>query len=261
VPLLAELATCLRFFSRLPVPGGQAMGAPGPALVDSLRLLPLAGLLIGACTALPLAVAQAIGLPPALSATLGLLAGTLATGALHEDGLADTADGFGGVTRERKLAIMRDSRIGSFGVLALVFSVALRIGALAALLVGAGTGATVAAVLGAAALSRALALLPMATLPAARTNGLGHGVGRPAGSTLAVCFGVAALLGLGLPPAAGMSWPHAVPAALCALAAAVLMTRLASRQIGGHTGDVAGACQQMAEAAYLIGLVAWPGSF
>ena len=175
MPLLAELATCLRFFSRLPVPAARAPDAPGPTLAASLRVLPLAGLFIGLCTALPLGVAQVIGLPPFLSATLGLMAGTLATGALHEDGLADTADGFGGASRERKLAIMRDSRIGSFGVLALIFSLALRIGALGALSTAFGTGAAVAAVLGAAALSRALALLPMATLPPARADGLGHG--------------------------------------------------------------------------------------
>ena len=174
LPLLADLTTCLRFFSRLPVPGGTD-GTAMPSLAASIGMLPVAALPIAACTALPLWFGDAAGLPAALSATLGLMAGTLATGALHEDGLADTADGLGGGTPERKLAIMRDSRIGTFGVLALAFSLILRASALATLIGRDGIVATFAAIAGASALSRGLAILPMATLSPARPDGLGRG--------------------------------------------------------------------------------------
>jgi adenosylcobinamide-GDP ribazoletransferase len=249
VPLLAELATCLRFFSRLPVPGGQAMGAPGPALVDSLRLLPLAGLLIGACTALPLAVAQAIGLPPALSATLGLLAGTLATGALHEDGLADTADGFGGGdSREQKLAIMRDSRIGTYGVCALILSLVLRAGALASL---AEPGLVAAALIASHAAARAIVPAVMFFLGPARTDGLSFSAGAPSierpGAALAIAV-VVLLLTLG--------FVMTVETLIALAIVGVAMTRLSERQIGGQTGDVLGGAEQVAETAILVLLAA-----
>ena len=257
-PLFAEIATCLRFFSRLPLSGGWR--PDGPPLSRSLRLLPLAGLLIGALVALPTVLATLAGLPSAIAAGLGVLCGLFATGGLHEDGLADTADGFGGgATRERKLAIMRDSRIGTYGVLALILSLGLRTAAMATLLERAGPRDTAFAILGAAALSRTLALLPMATLPPARADGLGHGIGRPARRTLLTAFGLAALLGLGLPWAGGAGLAHAILACLLAVAASGGVTRLASRHIGGHTGDIGGASQQVAEAAYLLGLLAFPG--
>jgi adenosylcobinamide-GDP ribazoletransferase len=179
----------------------------------------------------------------------------VATGALHEDGLADVADGFGGgATRERRLEIMRDSRIGAYGGAALVLALALRIGALATLLDRLGPPAATALVL-AASLSRVAALLPMALLPPARADGLSAGVGRPGRASLAVASGTGlALAGLAVP--LGLPW-HGV-ALMVALAglAALALTRLARGKIGGQTGDVIGACQQAAEIAALVGLVA-----
>ena len=123
----------MRFYSRLPVPAlpweQDAHALPNfPRLV---RVIPLAGLLLGLVPAAAMIVALALDLGPWLSAMLAVAAMVLATGALHEDGLADVADSFGATTRDRRLEIMRDSRIGSFGAAALFLALALRIGALA----------------------------------------------------------------------------------------------------------------------------------
>lgn len=251
----ADLATCLRFFTRLPAPAFMGSAPFGRAI----RLLPVAGLAIGACSAVPLTLAAATGLPAPLQALLAVGAALLASGGLHEDGLADTADGLGGgQSRDRKLAIMRDSRIGTFGVLALAMALLWRLAALSTILNEATTGATAAVLLAAAALSRALALLPLALLPPARTDGLGRGVGLLDQGALATCFGIGACLGIGLPVVGGIGWGHAATACLLAALAAAGMTALAWRQIGGHTGDIAGASQQVAEAAYLGGLLLFP---
>src|SRR5208282_3251017 len=129
---------------------------------------PVAGAVVGFAGVLALAAAEALGLPPLVGAAL-----VAATGALHEDGLADVADGFGGgATRERKLAIMRDSRIGAYGAVALVLALIVRVGALSAALAHGFSSAAGALVI-AAAVSRAGALAPLALLDPARTDGAG----------------------------------------------------------------------------------------
>lgn len=251
----AEGLACLQFFSRLPLPQANRV----PPFGRAIRLLPLAGMVIGACGALPLWAAAALGLPHPLAALAGTATLVLATGGLHEDGLADMADGFGGgATRERKLAIMRDSRIGTYGVLAVTLALAWRVVAADALLDRITPGATALTVLAAAALSRALALWPLARLPPARADGLGRGVGPLDRDALVVCFGLAGLLGVGLPVLAGFAWIRSLLACGLALLAAVGTTHLAARQIGGQTGDIAGACQQLGEAAFLAGLLVLP---
>ena len=252
-----DLAGCLRFYSRLPVPPlpgeGDIHGVPDFRTLP--RMLPLAGLVLGLPGALVLLAAWGLGLGPYLAATLGLTAGVLITGALHEDGLADVADGFGGgSTPARRLEIMRDSRIGAYGGVALMLSLALRIGALATLLDRGGAMAALALPL-AAALSRSAALAPLSLLPPARADGAGAAVGRPSRRTLAtagaLALGLTLLaLALGLPPLGGVLM--GVLAALAALG----VTALARRAIGGQTGDVVGAAQQAAEIAALLGLVA-----
>jgi adenosylcobinamide-GDP ribazoletransferase len=249
---LRDLLACLRFFSRLPLP---ATGDPqaAPDLARLARMVPVAGAVLGAIGALALGFAEALALPPLVSATLAIGVLVLVTGALHEDGLADVADGFGGgTTRERKLEIMRDSRVGAFGAAALALALMLRIAALAAL-IDQGRGAAAALILAGAA-SRAFALLPLALLPPARTDGVGAGAGRlEAGHALAAGI-VASVFAIVLGIAALGFW-HAILALILALAAALGVTRIARRQIGGQTGDVAGAAQQLAEIACLIGLL------
>lgn len=252
-----DLAACLRFYSRLTVPRLPGEGDPHavPDFRTAPRMLPLAGLLLGLPSGLMLLGAWALGLGPFLAATLAVATGALVTGALHEDGLADVADGFGGGnTRERCLEIMRDSRIGAYGGVALVLSLALRIGALATLLDRTGAYAALALLL-AAAISRTAALAPMVLLDSARPGGASAAVGRPTERTFFVAMGLSLglavlALGLGL-PAGGV-----VLMLGCSALATGAVTALARRKIGGQTGDVVGACQQVAEVAGLIGLVA-----
>jgi adenosylcobinamide-GDP ribazoletransferase len=251
-----DTARCLRFYSRLPLPAlpweDDLHGAPDFAVLP--RMLPVAGALIGLVGAAAIAAGLGLGLGPFVSAALAVLALTLVTGALHEDGLADVADGFGGgATRERRLEIMRDSRVGAFGAGALAMSLILRTACLATLAERASVAGVAAAVVLAASLSRTAGLAMFSLSPPARPDGASRAVGAPTGRTLAVASGLALVLGLGacalLPPAGVML------GAGLAVATAVLLTRLARRLIGGHTGDVAGAIQQVAEALILIALL------
>src|SRR5690606_17884753 len=147
------------------------------------------------------------GLGAWLAAMLAVATMTVTTGAFHEDGLADTADSFGGATPERRLAIMRDSWIGSFGTAALILAFGLRIGALAALASRAGPSTACAALLIAASLSRTAGLMPLVFLPPARLDGASHAVGQPTRDTflfaVALAVGLAILIGAlaGLPRA------------------------------------------------------------
>ncbi|AWN46886.1 adenosylcobinamide-GDP ribazoletransferase [Methylobacterium terrae] len=255
-PPLADLAACLRFYSRLPVPAlpGEADSHAAPDFRTVPRMLPLAGLVIGLPGAVVLPAALTLGLGPFLAATLALAFATLVTGALHEDGLADVADGFGGgTTPARRLEIMRDSRIGAYGAAALVLSYALRIGALATLADRIGWRVAVA-FLAVAALSRTAALWPLCRLSPARPDGAAHAVGRPTTKThataWALCLAVLVLAGL-----LGLPWLGLCLAGLLALLAAWTVSRMAARLVGGQTGDVIGASQQVAEIAALLALL------
>jgi adenosylcobinamide-GDP ribazoletransferase len=194
-------------------------------------------------------------IPPLISATLAVLATMIFTGGLHEDGLADTVDGFGGgATAARKLEIMDDSRIGTFGVAAVVFSILLRVAALVSLIpLGAFRAALV--LVAAEAASRAAMVRLWQELPAARLGGLANETGPPdqQAMTVALVIGLAVAIIL-VWPAAGF-W-SAVLGILLAVAATYIFTRLSYREIGGRTGDTLGACQQIAAVAFLIGAAA-----
>jgi adenosylcobinamide-GDP ribazoletransferase len=242
----ADILTAAAFLTRLPirVPGGRNLDS----LARAARAFPIVGAGIGLVGGLMFALAMALGLHPLLAAFVTIAATSLLTGALHEDGLADVADGFGGgEDRDAKLRTMRDSRIGSFGVLALILTVILRGGALAAL----GTPTAVFfALIASHAVSRAFIVAIMNREPLARDDGLAATAGRPSspGTGWAIGIGIGvALLALGL----------AAPVALGGgVAAAWGMARLARRQIGGYTGDVLGAAQQAVETVVLLAVVA-----
>lgn len=236
----------LAFLTRLPVRPDRPW--EGKDLAVSVAMFPLVGLLVGVLGALAYAAATALGLPPLLAALLAIAALACATGALHEDGLADIADGLGGATRARRLEIMRDPRVGSFGVVALVLTLLARAGALAAL---AGPAEVAAALVGAAALSRALLPPAMLALPQARADGLAARAGRPHPARVAAGAAIALLIALLLLPV-GVA---AIASAAAALAGA-MVALLALRRVGGITGDVLGAIQQLAEIAFLFGVVA-----
>ncbi|EIM25441.1 adenosylcobinamide-GDP ribazoletransferase [Microvirga lotononidis] len=253
----ADLAHCVRFYSRLPVPAlpfeRDAHALPSfPRLV---RVIPLGGLVIGVLPAALLGLALSLDLGPWLAAMIAVAALVMTTGALHEDGLADVADSFGGSTREKRLEIMRDSRIGSFGAAALYLALALRIGALATLASRLDGSAVMATILIVASLSRTAGLIPLVFLPPARRDGLARSVGQPARETFwlaaGIAGGIAVVLGAvsGLPP-----FGIALMVVFSGLAGAAL-SGFAARHLGGQTGDVIGAAQQVAEIAALIGLL------
>lgn len=240
-----DLALALGLLTRLPITvSDTARGA------RAAWAWPLAGAVLAAMASLVGWGALALGLPAPMAALLSLGALVMLGGALHEDGLADTVDGFwGGWTRERRLEIMRDSRVGSYGVIALVWTLALR-GVALWLLFEAGPGAAAAALVTSAMLSRAAMAGAMAALPHARESGLAQAQGRPPVATVAVAVALALAAALIL---CGM--PGLLAAAMAALVAG-LIARLAMARIGGQTGDVLGAVQQGAEIAALLCLSA-----
>ncbi|MGE5505752.1 MAG: adenosylcobinamide-GDP ribazoletransferase [Actinomycetota bacterium] len=240
---VGELHLAAVFLTRVPLP---EVGPVGPgALAPAMRWFPVVGAALGAAAAGVYAVAAWL-LPPLPAALVAVAALVLLTGALHEDGLADLADGLGarGGDRARRLEVMRDSRTGAFGVLALIFSVALRAAALAALPPGwAAAGALVAA----GALSRALMPAAMQAMAPARPDGLGVLAGVPHAGVAATA------VGLGLAACvACLAVGGALSAAVAAGLAAWAVGALAKRAIGGYTGDVLGAIQQAAEIAVLL---------
>jgi adenosylcobinamide-GDP ribazoletransferase len=252
-----DLAHCVRFYSRLPVPAlpfEHDAHAP-PSFPRLLRMIPVAGLVLGLLPAAVMGLALLVDLGPWLAATLSVAAMVLTTGALHEDGLADTADSVGGTTREKRLEIMRDSRIGSFGASALFLSLALRIGALTALAMRIDGGAILAAILIVASLSRTAGLMPLVFLPPARLDGMSQAVGQPARKTFWQAGGIAILLAVVLGAFSGLPAAGIALMLLLSGLAGLALTRFAERHLGGQTGDIAGAAQQAAEVAALIGLL------
>ena len=247
--LLHDLAACLRFYTRLPVPAlpGETDPYAMPDFTTCVRMLPLAGAIAGLCSALAMALAVWSGMPAPLSAGFALAALVLATGAFHEDGLADTADGFGGgASRERKLEIMKDSRIGTYGGAALVLSLGLRWAAISALLAAGGLVMAAVALCGVAAVSRTMALWLLVALPPARQAGASAAVGTPRNETMLMAGALA--LAIFLPLLACGIAPGRWLASLAAAATGVwVVSRLSERQISGQTGDVAGAAQQVSE--------------
>jgi adenosylcobinamide-GDP ribazoletransferase len=246
LPGVAILACDLRvgfsFLTRLPVT--LRRGDDKRQLADAAWTFPVVGIAVGVVTATALSVGFWLALHPLAYGLLAIAAGVFFTGALHEDGFADVADGFGGGTDKRaKLRIMRDSRIGTYGVLALVLSVGLR-GALLAGMPGPGRAAVALTV--AAIASRAVLPLIMNVLKPARRDGLGVDAGRPqrADAMIAALIGSGLLMGL-------IELEAAISVLLATAAAAFAVASVARRQIGGFTGDVLGAVQQVAEITIL----------
>ncbi|KAA9009811.1 adenosylcobinamide-GDP ribazoletransferase [Histidinibacterium aquaticum] len=233
----------LALLTRLPAPGADhARGA------RAAWAWPLAGLAVGVLAGLAAEIGGWLGLPPAVVAGVALTAMALATGGLHQDGLSDTADGlWGGHDRARRLEIMRDSRVGSYGVLALVLVLGMQWAALSAL---AAEGAIWPALIVAAMASRASMAGVMAALPHAREDGLSRLTGRPSTATAGAAAVLAFIAALGLTPGGAI-----LLAVLLPLAAALVATA-AKAKIGGQTGDVLGATQQVTELLALATLAA-----
>jgi adenosylcobinamide-GDP ribazoletransferase len=248
---LRGIATDLRigvlFATRIPLPHATPVG--GADVARASWTLPVVGALIGLLGASVYRLAFAFNLPPLVGTALAVTTTVFVTGGLHEDGLADTLDGFGGGgDRERKLEIMRDSRIGTYGACGLALSLLLRVGALASL---AGPGPVALALIAAHAGARAMMPLFLALVPPARPDGLSAGAGRPTptNAAAAVLLGFVFLL-------ASFGTARSIVALLLLLAGLAVMRRLCLRQIGGQTGDVTGALEQVGEIVILLTAVA-----
>jgi adenosylcobinamide-GDP ribazoletransferase len=230
---VADLRAALGLLTRIPV----TAAATGPR---GAWAWPIAGAVVGALAW----VALAINLSPGVSAALTLGVSAVLTGAMHEDGLADSADGlWGGQDRERRLEIMKDSRIGTYGVLALIIVTLGRWSALAMLF---ASGQAMTVLIGTGLLSRAPMAAIQAILPNARGSGLSEMTGRPPLATALSGAGLAVVLAL---PFLGLFGTLA--AAIGVLFAGLATMAVAKAKIGGQTGDILGAAQQLSDLAAL----------
>ena len=230
------------FLTRLP---GGAHPGDERELGRSVPWFPVVGAVVGALSGTVYwALHGALG--ASLAAVLAVAVGAIATGGFHEDGLADTADALGGSSRERRLEIMKDSRVGVFGVLALVLSTLVRVFAVSSLAPVDGLIALVVAHM----LGRTMAVATMGVAPAVAGAGLGHSYTAHLPRTwtaVAVLASSAAAVSLGLPGAVSLA---------AAAAGALLVWVVARRAFGGTTGDVLGAAEQVVEMAVLVSAAA-----
>ena len=251
---LRLVRVAIQFLTRLPM--GIIAGFELHDIERAAKYFPLAGMLVGVIAAAVLLAATAF-LPQPVPVVLALVAAIAITGGLHEDGLADSADGLlGGSTPKRRLEIMKDSRIGAFGVLALMSVLALKAAALVAV-----DPISAACMLAAAHASARLApVLAMCALPYVR-----DAASAKVGPLTTGVTGGEALMALAFATIAGLMVVQPVTFAIgltAGLAAAALIALAARRRIGGYTGDVLGAIEQVSEAAFMIAaaaVIAGPG--
>lgn len=248
-----DLARATGFLGRFPIPVRYFAGHDGK-MSRLPRTFAFAGLVIALPASLVFYILLASGADSMMSSVIVLAILVLSTGALHEDGLADTADGLGGGRDgDHAISIMTDSRVGTYGAIALIFSFGLRATALAALGKALSPEGAACAVLATAAFSRAIMIWHWTSVPSARPHGLAASVGRPDDDArnFAILSGTLIVLAL--------TWPF-FPLALLFIglgAVAIVVTafnRLAIRKIGGHTGDTIGATQQLTAITWLCTL-------
>ena len=244
---LDDLRTAVAFLTRLPMP--HPAGPMPVNFARAHRMFPFVGAAIGGAVSLVSLGLRAIGVPDLAAAALALGASAILTGALHEDGLADVADGFGGGRDVvAKLEIMRDSRLGTYGALILMVSFVAKVSALAMI----SDAALVPSLIAAHALARGVLPAMSMSLAYARKDGLAANAGKPDLATAAIAAAFALGIALLALPAGS-----ALCTALAACISAIGMAWLAQRQIGGQTGDVLGGAEQVAETAILVLLAAW----
>jgi adenosylcobinamide-GDP ribazoletransferase len=242
------LLSAVQYFTRVPMP--RWVGHSGAQLSGTTRYLPAIGIAVGAVASAVFWAASLV-FPAVIAAILSIATTAALTGALHEDGFADTMDGLGGGhTRERALEIMKDPRIGAFGALALMLLLALKIAVLSAF----PLTAIVVTLIAGHALSRWCAVLLVWQLPYARADSSTRAKPVVERITLAD-VAIASLFGIA--PLAACGWLGLL-GALAAVAITALLGIWYARRLGGYTGDTLGATQQLSEAAfYLTMLAAW----
>jgi adenosylcobinamide-GDP ribazoletransferase len=246
-----EFPNALRFMTIIPVPSSDTEIAPD-WLSRCAKYFPVVGIGIGLVSAVVLLLADRIW-GPVVGALLAVAASIAVTGALHEDGLADTADGLGGgASVEKRLAVMKDSRIGTYGTLALVFSLSLRVTALADMPVWSAAVALISA----HAAARVTPIFVMNALPyagdtaAMKVSYIGVPISGHDRS-----FALVAVL-CALLPLAFVSILSVISGLLLGAALAVGVALWARKRINGYTGDILGAIEQMFEIGFLLGVVA-----
>ncbi len=250
--LFGDTISSLGFLSRLPLPASLNKHDSWPL---STRAFPLAGGILGFLGGVTLFIANMLHLPALACGFIAVGALAAMTGALHEDGLGDTADGFfGGSNRERRLEIMKDSRIGTFAAMTLIIWSGTKAALLATILERAGPGHAMLALIASESASRAGMLALWHALPSARPGGLADSIGKPDWETLVCASGLGFfLLLLGLIPSGGLAAP--LNALVLVILSLFAFSRFCMAKIGGQTGDTLGAAQQIASLAVLIGLV------
>ncbi|MGI9368963.1 MAG: adenosylcobinamide-GDP ribazoletransferase [Ruegeria sp.] len=240
-----DIPVALVLLTRLPMP--QLPETVFARQASATWAFPLVGLAVGALSVAVGWIGLIINLPTLVCAILMVITLIISTGAMHEDGLADTFDGlWGGTTPERRLKIMKDSHIGTYGVLALGLSQLLRIGSISDLL----TLNLLHGVVAAAIFSRSLMPFIMKWLPNARGTGLSHQVGKPQIVPVSVGLGLAFSLILIL-----LGTNALIPAMVACFTAAIVAV-ISRSKICGQTGDILGSVQQVSEISFLLALTA-----
>jgi adenosylcobinamide-GDP ribazoletransferase len=251
---LRLLQVALQYFTRLPTPSFAQFDPSW--LSQSVRYFPIAGMVVGAIGACVLLLCtHLLSMPIAIAALLALAATVIATGAFHEDGLADTFDALGGhVRRERALEIMRDSRIGTYGAAALGVGLLLRWQAITAL----PPWFAAIALICAHAVARAGAASLMATLAYVRLED--DAKAKPVAQDLRLGNLLATMLAGLLPAAVSIAILQTMWRPICAGLIAVVVVRIFCavwfrRRLGGYTGDALGCCEQLGEIAFMLAVV------
>ncbi len=242
----------LGFLTRLPVPSRYFEGDEG-ALGTTSRAFPLAAIFATVPALAVLITGTIFDLPQLLSAALAITTLTITCGGLHEDGLADVADGFfGGNTSERRLEIMKDSRIGAYGALALVMSFALKTIALAAILQS-GLPCALASLIAATVAGKAALIWHWSELESARPGGTSDKVGAPSEDAATFALGSGAAIAVVLALTSRGTLPTVLAIGL-SIVATHLFRQLCATKVGGQTGDTLGAAAIIAEMLFFIGL-------
>lgn len=242
---IQDILAAFMLLTRIPI-NWEKVSSEAPDLKRAMWAYPIVGLAVGGFAAGVYVAAVNIGIPSAVSIIFALAASILITGAFHEDGLADVADGFGGgLTREKKLEIMRDSRIGTYGGLALIMAVALKGASLWHL----APPQLIKALIVSATVSRSMIIVTALVLPPARKNSLATEAGKPS-----IYASIAAITLAGTTSYFLAGTEVSLILAASSFMVTLLFCWIAHRQVQGYSGDILGATQQLAEIAVLVTL-------
>jgi adenosylcobinamide-GDP ribazoletransferase len=238
--ILSDIPAAFSLLTRLPIPVDHELA--GKRAATSTWAYPLVGATLGLLAGIIGSLLYWFGAPASIAAIAALTTLALTTGGMHEDGLADCADGFGGAfDKDRRLEIMKDSRIGAYGAIALIIFLLARATSMESLV----NITFIPALVAVGAASRLPVVLAMYAMPNARADGLSSGVGKPPEMSLIIAIITTIILCylcIGWSGIFVFGW---------AMIAAIIMAVIAHRSIGGQTGDVLGAMQQWAEVGAL----------